>query len=47
MASDYDAKESLLPDMKDHSHLNEKNNLQRRRENGEESPVSIIVAHIC
>jgi potassium channel subfamily K len=46
MASDYDAKESLLPDMKDHSHLNEKNNLQRRRENGEESPLpfeSIVV----
>lgn len=39
MASDDDAKESLLRDMKDHSHLNEKNNLQRRRENGVESPL--------
>ncbi|XP_059438944.1 two-pore potassium channel 1-like [Corylus avellana] len=39
MASDDDAKESLLPDMKDHSHLNEKNNLQRRRENGVEYPL--------
>lgn len=38
MASD-DAKESLLSDRKDHSHLNEKNELQRRRQNGVESPL--------
>lgn len=38
MASD-DAKESLLSDRKYHSHLNEKNELQRRRQNGVESPL--------
>lgn len=38
MASD-DAKESLLSDRRDHSHLNEKNELQRRRQNGVESPL--------
>ncbi|XP_062162403.1 two-pore potassium channel 1-like [Alnus glutinosa] len=34
-----DAKESLLPDTKARSHLNEKNALQRRRQNGVESPL--------
>jgi len=36
-----DAKESLLLDMKDRSHLNEKNALQRRRINGVESPLPL------
>jgi potassium channel subfamily K len=36
-----DAKESLLPDMKDRSHLNEKNALKRRRINGVESPLPL------
>jgi len=40
MASVFDdAKESLLQDMKDRSHLNEKNALHRRRINGVESPL--------